>query len=50
MDFITKAGLKELDNYHYKSGGYTKLDNLMNPFWEWCQRMVPKVKRHLIHP
>jgi len=41
MGFITKEGLKSLDGYHYKSGGYTKLDNLMNPFWEWVDSLIP---------
>jgi len=41
MGFITREGLKALDSYHYKSGGYTKLDNLMNPFWEWVDSLIP---------
>jgi phosphatidylglycerophosphate synthase len=41
MGFITREGLKALDGYHYKSGGYTKLDNLMNPFWEWVDSLIP---------
>jgi phosphatidylglycerophosphate synthase len=41
MGFISKEGLKALDSYHYKSGGYTKLDNLMNPFWEWVDSLIP---------
>ena len=43
MGFITKDGLKALDLYHYKSGGYTALDMMLNPFWEWVQRRIPKV-------
>jgi len=42
MSFITKEGLKRLDNYKYKSGGYSKLDNKMNPFWEWVETKVPR--------
>jgi len=41
MGFITREGLKSLDSYHYKSGGYTKLDTLMNPFWEWFDSLIP---------
>jgi len=41
MGFITREGIKALDTYHYKSGGYTKLDNLMNPFWEWFDSLIP---------
>jgi ethanolaminephosphotransferase len=41
MGYITKEGLKELDNYKYKPGKYTILDNIMNPYWEWCVKLVP---------
>lgn len=41
MGFITKEGLKQLDNYKYKPGGYTIIDNLMNYYWEWCVKLVP---------
>ena len=39
--FITKEGLAELDNYKYKPGGYTWLDNQMNHFWNWTVELVP---------
>jgi phosphatidylglycerophosphate synthase len=42
MGFISKEGLKALDDYHYVSGGYTALDKLMNPFWEWCDTLIPR--------
>jgi len=32
-NYITEAGLKRLDEYKYISGGYSWLDNKMNPFW-----------------
>jgi phosphatidylglycerophosphate synthase len=41
MGFITKEGLKELDNYKYKGGEYTILDNIMNYYWEACVKLVP---------
>lgn len=41
MGYITKEGLKELDNYKYKPGEYTMLDNVMNYYWEWVVKMVP---------
>jgi len=44
MSFITKEGLKRLDTYKYKSGGYSKLDNKMNAFWEWVETKVPRVR------
>lgn len=34
-------GLVALDNYKYKGAGYTTLDKLMNPFWEWCDLLIP---------
>jgi phosphatidylglycerophosphate synthase len=41
MGFISKEGLEELDNYKYKGAGWTTLDKLMNPFWEWCDLLIP---------
>lgn len=43
MPYITKAGLKQLDNYKYVGGAYSWLDNKMNPFWEWSVRLLPEV-------
>lgn len=43
MPYITKDGLKQLDNYKYVGGGYSWLDNKMNPFWEWCCTLLPSV-------
>lgn len=42
MGFITRDGLKQLHMYQYKAGGYTMLDNLMNYYWEWCVKLIPK--------
>jgi hypothetical protein len=44
MKFITKEGLKQLDFYSYKSGGYSWLDNKINPFWEFLVRFLPEVR------
>jgi ethanolaminephosphotransferase len=41
MGYITKEGLKQLDAYKYKPGKYTILDNMMNPYWEFCVSLVP---------
>lgn len=30
-----------MNNYKYKSGGYTWLDNQMNYFWEWVVKLMP---------
>ena len=40
--FITRKGLKELDNYKYKSGDSTWLDSKMNVFWEFCASYLPE--------
>jgi hypothetical protein len=47
MPYITKDGLKQLDNYKYVGGAYSWLDNKMNPFWEWCVRLIPTVPVYL---
>lgn len=41
MGYITEEGLKELNNYKYKPGGWTWLDNKMNYFWEASVKLVP---------
>ena len=41
MGYITSEGLKQLLNYKYKSGGYTWLDNQINPFWEASVKLIP---------
>jgi phosphatidylglycerophosphate synthase len=40
--FITKDGLDNIKNHKYKSGGYSFLDNIMNPFWEWVVKLMPE--------
>lgn len=40
--FITKEGLRHIKEHKYKSGGYSILDNLMNPFWEFVVKLMPK--------
>jgi len=41
MGYITKEGLIELDNYEYKSGGYSWLDNKLNLWWNFCITQLP---------
>lgn len=41
-NFITKDGLVNIKNHKYKSGGYSFLDNLMNPFWEGVVKLMPE--------
>ena len=40
--YITDSGLKNIKEHKYKAGGYSILDNLMNPYWEFVVSMVPK--------
>ena len=47
MPFISEKGLRRLDEYKYKSGGYSKLDNLINPFWEKCEKILPRVSKYI---
>ena len=35
MGFITKQGLQNLKLYKYVSGGYSIMDKVMNPWWEF---------------
>ena len=42
-NYITPKGLAELKGYVYKSGGYTPLDNAMQPFWNWFVTLIPLV-------
>ena len=34
-------GMRNLALHEYKSGAYTPLDNLMNPWWLWIASFVP---------
>ncbi|PFH37874.1 CDP-alcohol phosphatidyltransferase superfamily protein [Besnoitia besnoiti] len=44
--YIPPLGLKNLHSYKYTSGGYTPLDKLMNPWWEYVASLVPST----VHP
>lgn len=41
-DFITQEGLTTIKNHKYKSGGYSIIDNLINPFWEFVVKLMPE--------
>ena len=43
MGFITQEGLENLKKYKYVSGGYSKVDNIMNHWWEFCIKLMPMV-------
>lgn len=40
--FISDAGLRNIKEYKYKSGGNTFLDSIMNPFWEFFACQIPE--------
>ena len=39
--FITKEGLRQLSRYAYKSGDYSVMDNVLNPFWTHVVNYLP---------
>lgn len=39
--YITDDGLKHIKEHKYKSGGYSFLDNIINPWWEFVVTLVP---------
>mmetsp|Transcript_21555 Transcript_21555/g.59751 ORF Transcript_21555/g.59751 Transcript_21555/m.59751 type:complete len:440 (+) Transcript_21555:86-1405(+) len=41
MKFLSKQALFGLQSYKYKSGGYTYLDTLHNPFWNYLVECLP---------
>jgi len=43
MGFITREGMENLKKYKYVSGGYSKVDMIMNHYWEFCIKLVPMV-------
>lgn len=43
--YLTLKDLEHIKDHKYVTTGYSKLDNLMNPFWIWCVNFVPRVKK-----
>ncbi|CAD8205485.1 unnamed protein product [Paramecium octaurelia] len=41
MAFISNTGLENLKKYKYVSGGYSYLDNKINPFWIFVSELYP---------
>jgi len=42
--YLSEKDLENIKNHKYNTTGYSKLDNLMNPFWIFCANLIPKVK------
>jgi hypothetical protein len=42
-DYLTEKDIEELKNRKYQSGGYSWLDNQLNPFWNTCADILPYV-------
>ena len=40
---LTEEHISNLKNYKYASCEYTPLDNLMNHFWKFAAKFIPKV-------
>lgn len=40
--FITPAGIEALKNYKYVPGVYSRLDYILNPYWEQITQMLPR--------
>lgn len=41
--YLTLKDLEKIKTHSYKTTGYSKLDNLMNPFWIWSADLLPTV-------
>ena len=48
MGYITEEGLENLKNYKYVSGGYSEVDKIMNPYWEFVVKLIPLVKSYFL--
>ena len=41
MADLTEKDLENMKNHKYQTTGYTKIDNMMNPFWIKCASFLP---------
>lgn len=41
MARLSRRALEGLRNYQYKAGGYTWLDEIHGPFWDWLVTKLP---------
>lgn len=42
--YLNEKDLENIKNHKYQTTGYSKLDNLMNPWWNFCASLIPRVK------
>jgi hypothetical protein len=42
-EFLSTVDLDNIKNHEYKSTGYSKLDNIMKPYWVWVASHIPYV-------
>ena len=42
--YLDKSQLEHIKEHKYKAGGYSWLDDKMNPFWNKCALYLPYVK------
>ena len=40
--YVSDEGILNLKKHEFHAGEYTPLDLAMNPFWLWCQRLLPR--------
>lgn len=41
-EYITDEGVRQVAKHKFVAGAYTPIDNLLNPFWVWCQSFIPR--------
>ena len=42
-NYFSEDEMNHIKDHKYETTGYSKLDNLMNPFWEACANRIPYV-------
>ncbi len=42
-EFLSEEELEHIKTHKYQTTGYSWLDNKINPFWNKCAKLMPKV-------
>lgn len=42
-NYLDTKEVEHLKEHKYKTTGYSWLDNKVNPFWEYCAKLLPYV-------